>query len=128
MGSAWEVTPDVGTQVPRFLCILTWPSNFYSFPLKIFWSVDTAFGLRVDLRPSEFIIEVDLKACGLNLGKGPQVVIKGAEPFTEAVFLAISSPPEVSTGPRGGCYHSLSDSLCLFIYLLANQFSYCNGL
>lgn len=107
--------------MPPALCISRWPSNFSLSSPEVTQAVEVAFNLKEGLRPLELITEDDLKACGLNLGEGPQIIGEGAGPSIEAILPAISAPLETNAGLRGGSCHSLL-SISYFRFILPVRF------
>lgn len=73
----------------------------------------------------ELITEDDLRACRLNLSKGPRAVSEGANPSTTAILPASNVPYETNAGLRGGFHHDflfvVSISFC-FAHLLISVY------
>lgn len=59
--------------VLRTLCIPRWPSYFVVSATKVAQEVEAIFRLKENLKPSNFINDVNLRNSKLDLVEGPQV-------------------------------------------------------
>lgn len=92
--------------------------------------VEAAFNLKEGSQSTELVIEDDLKAYGLSLGKSYQVVVEGASSYTMAIMPTLCAPPNANMDPEGGdCHCAFISSFCsMSLSWVTNHFPCYSGL